>query len=249
MIIQLINATSHPQDFNQWAEIGVIFAHEGRPMTERIDENAPLHVSVMAEYRRTLDAMDQAFASGFHFQGLLLGGYAPITIGLASQLRDTRHAIWVPVLKPGPDPEPGMRRAFVPGGVRWVRPAPFGGNSKDRYESDSYLHFAPRPLDGDRKGMIESLGCKIISAHKILPPPCGGDPRSEESALRAECMNAVGEAHAQKAGVLLDGAPAESCLHLWACCKELGVPLSFLRTEPRPAPLFSAPVRIERLHY
>lgn len=247
----LLNGTQHPQGPSRaaWDKSGVLFTNPDRPLWGEIDPKRSLHDQVVESWRAMLKEMDRCHAEGQAFDGVMLGGYAPMVASLYRLASGCRHAVFAAIMAPGVMPD-GVKKGFVPAGVRMIPPPlelrdPFDKGEGERKSKgkrtlryDRLVFASARPFQVERDPKTPDVPCRkeviaqvesatIIDTKPALPPLPNADMTSYEQAVR----DIVDEADAVGCPILLDGPPAETLLRIVALATPRGIPLYFLRTE------------------
>lgn len=118
----LINATQHPQNAQDWAALGVSFDSPTFAPFATISPNASIRDQVVAAWRKTLEEYTRLFESDIPCDGLLIGGFAPVVVGLYALASQFRIPTYTAIMGPAPMID-GKRRGFVLAGYRRI-PAP-----------------------------------------------------------------------------------------------------------------------------
>ena len=264
--MKLINGTQHPQTQNaqDWAKFGIEFTNpDFRPFSS-IDPHKNIRTEALNAWRALLAEMDRNFNGDEIVNGVLLGGYAPITISLYRLLSQMRVPTFCAVMGPAPIVE-GQRRQFVLAGCRRI-PSPKGvkaaapiqgqplppevletseveedaENMPPEYmpeyvtlpstfevtRTDRFVYVSSRGLSPEQEAKIAAIAPqKLIATMPVNPPPIEADLSEYQGEINA-LVKTITETGAP---VLLDGAPVETTLRLFAlighCC-----PIYFLKT-------------------
>jgi len=255
-LMKLINATQHDQTSSPWSDLGVSFHDPAFCPYTAFSPQQPTRAQVVSAWRSLLARFDRVLALGERVDGFLLGGYAPAVIGLYQFLSQFRQTSFVAVMGPAPIVD-GQRRGFVLQGLRQI-PTPRSLRAEvvregailppeqddldvptthsafvlptitpQQMKADRLIHVSARPLTDARRAEISTVSpYTLIASTPALHPPAGHDMGDFLEAIEDIARQAATE----KCGILLDGPPAETLLHLYA---QLGHqhPFFFAKTE------------------
>lgn len=241
-MIHLINATQHPQakDAPNWANAGIEFIDPDFVAYEAFSARQPTRAQVINAWRKVLAKLDLSLANGVKVDGFLLGGYPPAVLGLYQYLSQFRQNCVVAVMGPAPMID-GQKRAFVVGGARLLPtprtmrteiaregealdPEDFDAPSlegdlvipkiaREKMRTDRLVHVSARPLTDARRAEIQAVAqVELIASTPALPPPPDHSLEDFKEAIKEIARICVSE----RCGVLLDGPPAETMLHLYS---------------------------------
>lgn len=252
--IHLINATQHDQSAQPWADLGVEFGDPSFCPYTTFDPKRGTREQVVAAWRNLLAHFDRCLHYGDKVDGFLLGGYPPVVLGLYQFLSQFRQTSYVAVMGPAPIID-GQKRTFVLSGLRRI-PTPralkaqalFEGQplpaedqdvpaSQERFaipkidqtkiDPSRLVHVSARALtDGRRAEIARVSPAALIASFPALPPnpdhSLDGFLAAVDDIARLACDN--------RCGILLDGPPAETLLHLYALLGHQ-LPFYFAKTE------------------
>lgn len=260
--IHLINATQHDQSGQPWDNLGVEFENPSFCPYTTFDPKRGTREQVVCAWRNLLAHLDQKLASGEKVDGFLLGGYPPVVLGLYQFLSQFRQTCVVAVMGPAPIVD-GQKRAFVLSGLRRI-PTPralkgqalFEGQPLEAEDQDvpsfqnrfaipkidqtkidhsQLVYVSARALTDARRAEIATVAPPtLIASAPALPP----NPDHSMEGFLSAVDDIAKLACDNRCGILLDGPPAETLLHLYAI---LGHQLPFYFTKsagsaPPPAP-------------
>lgn len=252
--IHLINATQHDQSNQPWPDIGVHFDDPDFCPYTTFDPKRSTREQVVAAWRNLLAHLDRQLQSGEKVDGFLLGGYPPVVLGLYQFLSQFRQTSCVAVMGPAPIVD-GQKRAFVLSGLRRI-PTPralkaqalFEGQpleaedpdvpaeqarfaipkiDQNKIDPSRLIHVSARALTDARRAEVARVSpVALIASFPALPPnpdhSLDGFLAAVDDIARLACDN--------RCGILLDGPPAETLLHLYALLGHQ-LPFYFAKTE------------------
>lgn len=230
--LRLINATAHVQDPQTWEAKGVEWINPDQPIWKEISPALPLREQVLAAWTKLLAIMDAALTARRDFNGVALGGYAPLVAPFFKLLSNARHATFVFVQGPS-EMVDGKRKPPVMAGVRMIPPSrafvPKDGRIKaPAVRFDRMVWVGSRALTPDRESAIKSFHPASLVAFNPPNPPLLGASLSE---WQEQVDEIVAFARQERIPILVDGCAAETLLRITAQAEALSIPLFFPRTQ------------------
>lgn len=265
----LANGTQHNQKGQPWETVGFGFHVPAYVPYTAFDPNRGTQRQCVEAWRNLLGHIDNLLDADLPVDGVLLGGYAPAVLALYQFLSNQRTRCYVAVMDAAPMVE-GERRQFVLGGARLIptprtlrAQAPVEGQPlapedeltellparkalamipRDEIDVSKLIHVSARPLTPARRDELKSVvSHTLIGTAPVLPPPSSSDMED----FKAGIATLAETAHEAKCGVLLDGPPAETMLHLFSYLHGTELPFYFLKTEVKEAGKPAVPVAME----
>ncbi len=263
LMLNLVNGTQHDQTNTPWASIAVHFEQPSFLPYRAIDPNVSLKKQIKGAWENLLQHIDTMQSQDLRVDGVLLGGYAPVVLALYQYLSNMRQRCYVAVMDEAPIVE-GQRRTFVLGGCRSI-PTPkklrtevqregqpiVGDGSRHslglvldtQVDHTRLIHVSARPLTADRRAELKRIfPQELIATSPVLPPPSSMEDLEDFTDKIADLAHL---AYTHKCGILLDGPPAETMLHLYAHTSCTCLPFYFLKTEVKEQGKPAVPVSLE----
>lgn len=253
--LRLINATSHSQKPEQWEPLGIEFLNPEKPIWSEISPSLSLKEQVLAAWRVLLNVMDTNLALGRDWNGVALGGYAPLVVPFFHLLSKARHATFAFVQGPTitidgkqrSGPMEGARLCKPPKAMRdpelSMEPAKKRKLVLDNFRKDKMLWLSNRPLTPLRRGELAPIlsGVSLEEVFPINPPFLGGDMDS----FLERAQEVIELARRERLPFLFDGPPAETMFLLSALADD--VPFYFVRTQKSGESPIPTPIGIEKI--
>ena len=243
-MLNLINSTQHDQtpSLLTWREIGVDFNNPQFTPWGPISPTSSLKMVTKNAWKDIQAQWQNERQNGILPQGLLLGGYAPVCIPIASWClaQALAPAVVVAVQAPAPMID-GQRRPPILAGWRCLPPqgvilqkqgTGIGEQTlpekKPIHSVRRLIHVSARPLADDRKKLIEMhTSLQVVGpCLPALPPQPGVDLESYEQQVAAYIDAAI----EHQAALLLDGPPVETAVRVGLLARSYNVKVCYVRT-------------------
>jgi len=234
----LINGSQHDQTQSAplWADCGVQFSNPAFTPWGIVSPTTPIKQAVATAWGKVQEEWQRCRATGNVPSGVMLGGYPPLIIPIASYImaQGLPPLVLVAVMGPAPSVE-GERRRFILQGWRALPPQGIilgEGNPlppKPNYRWGAMIHCSARPLAGERMMDLENhtTADVINPCPPALPPAPGVDLDAYEEGCREFVETAVRSKVGQ---ILFDGPPAETAIRVALLARSVGVACYFVRT-------------------
>lgn len=236
--LNLINCTAHRQTREAFAAQGKAYPYDQHnlgfinpdaPICQDVVPSRRLEDQLLETWRRCLSTMDSALAEGEGFDGVFLGGYAPIIGPLAHFLTNERHRCFVGVQGPSEmvDSKP---RGYLLDGVRRIKkidptPAP-----RQKSDGKELFWFGSRFLEDSRESAIKRVCAATLHATTPLaPPPMGHNIEEMIEAISSLAKEIAGT---PRSGILFDGPATETLIYMVRFAKAYRIPMFFVRSDP-----------------
>lgn len=255
--LNLINATQHDQTkpLQAWNKLGVTFANPAFTPWGVISPKTNLRQAVKNAWGLIQEEWARCRSIGQIPNGLLIGGWSPITIPIAAWLygQALPPVLVAAVQAPAPMVDGKRRppilagwRVLPPQGViiREGQPLP---PKRNLYQLKNMIHVSARPLVDDRAATLANFSPLPVIAPCLpaLPPL----PEADLDAYERQIVGYIDAAQDHSAAILLDGPPVESAIRIGLLARSYGVKVCYVRTgDPVPGSI-PAVVGIEELNW
>ena len=237
--LHLINCTAHSQTREAFAAQGkaypydahlISFVNPDSPICQDVVPTRKLETQLLETWRRCLETMDVTLESlDDGFDGVFLGGYAPIIGPLAHFLTNERHRCFVAVQGPS-EMVNGKPRGYLVDGIRRIKkvyPAPAPRPKSDGKE---LFWIGSRFYEEERGSAIKRVwNASITPTTPISPPPMGHEIESYIESIDALAREI---AAIPRSGILFDGVATETLCYMVRFAKAYRIPMFFVRTDP-----------------